>query len=194
MNNAFSSLLLKTLLLSISMLICLSLSMWLLAQYNPETGQRESGLINTVQAKVVPPSSPSNPPSITAQQALSTSHLKPTKNISTPFIQQIKADKSNKTHQIILRFEHPQATLSAHQISFLQSALQQISVGRSDHVKITAGSVSLEQHVSNEQQLKQRTQAIARVVFAHTQQVEIGLGEILPETGIVRLEVNSLPK
>ncbi len=197
MNNTLSNLLLKTSLLSVAMLVCLSVSMWLMAQYNPDTGQYKNGLIHSVQASANnTPNSTLSSPNTTAQQTLSSrtnAHL--TAHVEkTAFIQSIDIDETQQTYRVVLQFAQPQVQADRRQTDDLRHALQQLSISRHARIRITAGAFDTEQRIHHEQQLKLRTQAIARIAFAYTQNVEIVLGKTLPEVGMVALDIDLLKK
>lgn len=175
------------------MLICLSISMWLLVQYNPQAGQHKTGLIHAAQAKTEMPPHALHSPTAEARQTLTkaataNSHVQISKLANTKN-HPATLDHQQQTRLISLRFAQPQASLETEQVSNLKHALEQLPIARNDQIKITAGAISSEHRINNEQLLRLRTQAIARVVFTYTQNVEIVLGETLPEVGLVTLEI-----
>ncbi len=189
MNNALFSIFLKTVLLSFFMLIGLSLSMWVLAYYSLDPHRyASSGLIDTVQARVEAPLSAAEPPiPISTQKSIAASAAAAIAAAQAPpRATQVEA----KASRILLRFEHQEAQLRPEEVEGLQTALANLDIDRNDHIRITAGAVSADQRLNKELVLKLRTQAIARIAFMHTQQVEIALGEPLAKAGVVALDIN----
>ncbi len=194
MNSALPNLVFRTTLLSFVMLIALSLCMWLIAYYTPEAQHVQTGLINAAQAKAVMPSvssstqSPaSNHPTAHEIDALAIPSAETTLQDVT--------EAASPIQRIVLRFEHQNQYLSHAESEHIQNLLKHAGIEHHAQVKITAGAISSDQHLNQEQALRLRTQAIARLVFMHTQQVEIILHNAVDKTqtevGLVTLEFNS---
>lgn len=143
----------------------------------------EKTLINNVLAEGASQPSPLVPTSAVVREK----GIAWSKSIHYKSLQSTLAHRIKSNHWIVVRFKGEESYLSEKERAKIEETLENLNVGPSDAVQVSAGTTLSENTLLSAQTAKLRAQAVARVVYPYTQTVKM-LYRLNLEEGLVSVE------